>query len=359
MGHPDVREVLGHGAEKSSVVLASGLQVDLRHSEPDSIGAALQYFTGSKAHNIALRDRALERGWKLNEYGLFDADEKPIAGATEQDIYKALGLAFIEPELREHRGEIEAAAARGLPSLITQADLKGDLHMHTTESDGRESLDTMVVAAQARGLEYIAITDHSQSLAMANGLDESRALANAERIRNYSKTHKGITVLAGIECDILADGSMDLADDCLASLDIVIASIHSALTQEEAEMTRRVIRAIEHPSVDVIGHLTGRMLLRRDGSRVQVEKVIDAARANGVALEINSQPYRLDLCDSHARLARDRGVKLIIDSDAHEIPALGFTRWGVMTARRAWLEKDDVINTRPLKKFLAGLRRNR
>ena len=356
---PQVERVLANGGTKASVLLRGGFQADLRIVTPEQRGAALQYFTGSKAHNIALRDRALERGWKLNEYGLFDADEKTIAGATEQDIYEALGLAFIEPELREHRGEIEAAEARALPSLITQADLKGDLHMHTTESDGRESLETMVAAAKARGLEYIAITDHSQSLAMANGLDETRAIANAERIRNYSRTQKGITVLAGIECDILADGSMDLSDDCLASLDIVVASIHSALTQDEAEMTTRVIRAIEHPSVDVIGHLTGRMLLRREGSRVQVDKVIDAARANGVALEINSQPYRLDLCDSHARLARDRGVRLIIDSDAHEIPALGFTRWGVMTARRAWLEKDDVINTRPLKKFLAGLRRNR
>lgn len=356
---PQVERVLANGGTKASVLLRGGFQADLRIVTRAQRGAALQYFTGSKAHNIALRDRALERGWKLNEYGLFDTDEKAIAGATEQDIYKALGLAFIEPELRENRGEIEAAAAKALPSLITQADLRGDLHMHTTESDGRESLETMVAAAEARGLEYIAITDHSQSLAMANGLDESRAMANAERIRNYSKTQKGITVLAGIECDILADGSMDLSDDCLAALDIVVASIHSALTQDETEMTSRVIRAIEHPSVDVIGHLTGRMLLRREGSRVQVEKVIDAARANGVALEINSQPYRLDLCDSHARLARDRGVKLIIDSDAHEIPALGFTRWGVMTARRAWLEKDDVINTRPLKKFLAGLRRNR
>jgi DNA polymerase (family 10) len=356
---PQVERVLANGGTKASVLLRGGFQADLRIVTPGQRGAALQYFTGSKAHNIALRDRALERGWKLNEYGLFDADEKAIAGATEQDIYTALGLAFIEPELRENRGEIEAAEARALPSLITQADLKGDLHMHTTESDGRESLETMVAAAKTRGLEYIAITDHSQSLAMANGLDETRAMANAERIRDYSKTQNGITVLAGIECDILADGSMDLSDDCLASLDIVVASIHSALTQDEAEMTRRVIRAIEHPSVDVIGHLTGRMLLRREGSRVQVDKVIDAARANGVALEINSQPYRLDLCDSHARLARDRGVALIIDSDAHEIPALGFTRWGVMTARRAWLEKDDVINTRPLKKFLAGLRRNR
>jgi DNA polymerase (family 10) len=231
--------------------------------------------------------------------------------------------------------------------------------MHTTESDGRDSLEAMAAAAMARGLEYIAITDHSQSLAMANGLDESRAAANAERIRAYSKTLKGITVLAGIECDILADGSMDLTDDCLAGLDIVVASIHSALTQTEGEMTARVIKAIEHPSVDIIGHLTARMLLRREGTRVQVEKVIDAAKANGVALEINSQPHRLDLCDSHARLARDRGVQLVIDSDAHEIDALDYPRWGVLTARRAWLTKADVINTRPLKKFLAGLRRNR
>jgi DNA polymerase (family 10) len=355
---PQVERVLANGGTKASVLLRGGFQADLRIVTAGQRGAALQYFTGSKSHNIALRDRALERGWKLNEYGLFDAEEKPIAGATEHDIYKALGLDYIEPELRENRGEIDAAARKGLPALITQADLRGDLHMHTTESDGRESLETMVAAAKARGLEYIAITDHSQSLAMANGLDEVRVMAHAERIRNYSKTQKGINVLAGIECDILADGSMDLADDCLAALDIVVASIHSALTQDEAEMTRRVIRAIEHPSVDVIGHLTGRMLLRREGSRVQVEKVIDAARANGVALEINSQPYRLDLSDSHARLARDRGVKLIIDSDAHELPALGFTRWGVLTARRAWLERDDVINTRPLKKFLAGLRRN-
>ena len=355
---PQVERVLANGGTKASILLRGGFQADLRIVTPDQRGAALQYFTGSKAHNIALRDRALERGWKLNEYGLFDATDTAIAGRSEEDIYKSLGLAYIEPELRENRGEIEGAAAKSLPSLITRADLKGDLHMHTTESDGRESLETMVAAAKARGLEYIAITDHSQSLAMANGLDERRTLANAERIRAYSKTQTGITVLAGIECDILADGSMDLADDCLTSLDIVVASIHSAMTQDEREMTARVVKAIEHPSVDIIGHLTARMLLRRDGTKVNVEKVIDAAKANGVALEINSQPHRLDLCDSHARLARDRGVKLVIDSDAHEINALDFARWGVLTARRAWLTKDDVINTRPLKKFLASLRRN-
>jgi DNA polymerase (family 10) len=355
---PQVERILANGGSKASVLLRGGYQADLRIVAVHQRGAALQYFTGSKAHNIALRDRALERGWKLNEYGLFDEADRAIASATEQEIYQALGLDYIEPELREHRGEIQAAAARELPRLIDDADLKGDLHMHTTESDGRESLETMAAAARAKGLEYIAITDHSQSLSMANGLDETRTLANAERARTLSKTLTGFTVLAGVECDILADGSLDLADDCLAALDIVVASIHSAIAQDEAEMTARVIKAIEHPSVDIIGHLTARMLLRREGSRVNVEKVIDAAKANGVALEINSQPHRLDLCDSHARLARDRGVKLVIDSDAHEIPALNFTRWGVLTARRAWLAKDDVLNTLPVKDFKKRLRRN-
>jgi DNA polymerase (family 10) len=357
VAYPGVERVLGNGPTKASVLLRGGYQADLRLVLKEQQGAALQYFTGSKAHNIVLRDRALERGWKLNEYGLFDANDQPIAGATEEGIYEALGMAWMPPELRENRGEIQAASDQALPTLLTQGDLRGDVHMHTTESDGRESLETMVAAARARGLDYIAITDHTQSLAMTNGLDESRVFAVAEKIRAYSKTLEGFTVLAGIECDILADGSMDLADDCLASLDIVIASVHSAMQQDEAEMTRRVIKAIEHPSVDIIGHITGRMLLRRDPSRVNVEKVIDAAAANGVALEINSQPYRLDLCDSHARLARDRGVKIAINSDAHEIDALGFTRWGVLTARRAWLAKGDVINTRPLTQFQAGLRR--
>lgn len=356
---PLVERVLANGGTKASVLLRGGFQADLRLVAPAGRGAALQYFTGSKAHNIALRDRALTRGWKLNEYGLFDEADRSIAGETEEGVYEALGLAFIPPELREHRGEIEAAEARHLPALITLADIKGDLHMHTTETDGRESLEAMVAGAHARGLEYIAITDHTQSLAMANGLDETRVLAQAARVRALSQAAPGITVLAGTECDILSDGSLDLADACLSSLDIVIASLHSALAQDESEMTRRVIKAIEHPSVDIIGHLTARMLLRRDGARVQVEKVIDAARANGVALEINAQPHRLDLCDSHARLARDRGVKLVINSDAHDVSALGYLRWGIMTARRAWLTRDDVLNTLPLSEFKAALRRNR
>lgn len=359
VSYPTVERVLGHGPTKASVLLRGGYQADLRIVLPEQRGAAMQYFTGSKAHNIALRDRALERGWKLNEYGLFDERDQAIAGATEESIYEALGLSWIAPELRENRGEIAAAERAALPELITHADLRGDLHMHTTESDGRESLETMVAAARARGLEYIAITDHTQSLAMTNGLDEARTYAFAERIRNYSATLKGFTVLAGIECDILADGRLDLDDDCLASLDLVVASVHSAMQQDEAEMTARVITAIEHPSVDIIGHLTGRMLLRRDPSRVNVEKVIDAAAANGVAIEINSQPYRLDLSDSHARLARDRGVKIAINSDAHEVEALGFTRWGILTARRAWLTKDDVLNTLPVARFRKALRRHR
>ena len=357
--YPGVERVLGHGGGKASVLMRGGFQADLRIVKADQRGAAMQYFTGSKAHNIVLRDRALSRGWKLNEYGLFDADDRAIAGAREEEIYKALGMAYIAPELRENRGEIEAAESNALPRLIEASDLRCDLHMHTTESDGRERLDTMAAAAHARGLEFIAITDHTQSLAMANGLDESRTLAHAENIRTFSKTLKGFTVLAGAEVDILADGRLDLADDCLRQLDVVIVSLHSSLQQDEDETTRRLIRAIEHPSVDIVGHPTARWLLRREGARFKLEKVIDAAVANGVALEINSQPHRLDLCDSHARLARDRGAKLAINSDAHEIPALGYTRWGILTARRAWLTKEDVINTRPLKQFRAGLRRNR
>jgi DNA polymerase (family 10) len=357
--YPGVERVLGKGGGKASVLMRGGFQADLRIVKPEQRGAAMQYFTGSKAHNIVLRDRALTRGWKLNEYGLFDKDERGIAGATEEGIYHMLGMAFVPPELRENRGEIEAAETNALPRLIEASDLKGDVHMHTTESDGRERLETMAAAAQANGLHYIAITDHTQSLAMANGLDESRTLAHAEKIRTFSKSLTGFAVLAGAEVDILSDGRLDLADECLKQLDVVIVSLHSNLQQDEDDTTRRLIRAIENPYVDIVGHPTARWLLRREGAKFKLEKVIDAAVANGVALEINSQPHRLDLCDSHARLARDKGAKLSINSDAHEVPALNYPRWGILTARRAWLTKEDVINTRPLKQFRAGLRRNR
>lgn len=359
-GYRLVERVLARGETKSSVLLWGGFQADLRLVPAESLGAAQQYFTGSKAHNIALRDRAIQRGLKLNEYGLFRVEgDVKIAGETEEGIYEALGLALVPPELRENRGEIAAAAARALPRLIQPQDLRGDLHMHTTATDGRADAETMALAARAAGLEYIAITDHSRALAMANGLDETRALAHARAVRDLSSRLDGITVLAGIECDIRPDGTMDLADDCLAQLDLVIASVHSAFNQDEAQMTDRLLRAIACPWVDVIGHPTGRLILKREPYRFDVERVFAAAAAAGVALEINSLIERLDLDDTHARLARDRGVKLIIDSDAHSPAALGVLRWGAVVARRAWLQPDDVLNTRPVDAFRAMLRRHR
>jgi DNA polymerase (family 10) len=358
-GYKMVERVLAHGDTKSSVLLWGGFQADLRIVARESQGAALQYFTGSKPHNIALRDRAIRRGLKLNEYGLFNNDSgEPVAGATEADVYRALDLAFIPPELRENRGEIEAAERGSLPRLLTLADLRGDLHMHTTASDGRADAETMALAARAAGLSYIAITEHSQALAMANGLDERRALEHARRIRDLDARLDGITVLAGIECDIRSDGTMDLATDCLAELDIVIASVHSAFSQDENQMTDRILRAIECPFVDVLGHPTGRRILKRDGYRLNFDRVTEAAAAAGVAVEINCQIERLDLDEHHSRLARDRGVKLIIDSDAHSPAALGLLRWGVSVARRAWLEPGDVLNTLPVDEFRQSLRRN-
>jgi DNA polymerase (family X) len=355
-----VERVLGRGETKSSVLLAGGFQADLRLVPRESLGAAQQYFTGSKTHNIALRDRAIQRGFKLNEYGLFRVDDDGrVAGETEEGIYEALGLAFVPPELRENRGEIAAAEARTLPRLIRWQDLRGDLHMHTTATDGRADAETMALAARAAGLEYIAITDHSRALAMANGLDEIHALEQARAVRALNARLEGITVLAGIECDIRPDGTMDLADDCLAQLDIVIASVHSAFSQDEAQMTERLLRAIACPWVDVIGHPTGRMILRREPYRFDMERVCAAAAAAGVALEINSQVHRLDLNEGHTKLARDRGVKLVIDSDAHSPAALGVLRWGTAVARRAWLEPEDILNTRPVDELRASLRRHR
>ena len=299
----------------------------------------MQYFTGSKAHNIALRDRAIGRGLKLNEYGLFRvADDCRVAGEREEDIYAGLGLDFVPPELREMRGEIDAAEAHALPRLIERADLRGDLHMHTTETDGKDDIRTMALAAREAGLEYIAITDHSQSLAMANGLDERRAIAHAARIRAVDAEGLGIRVLAGVECDIKPDGSLDLADDCLAALDLVVASVHSAFNQERQEMTDRVLRALENPHVDILGHGTGRMLLKRQAYPIDIEAVVDAAQRAGAAIEINSQPHRLDFNDVHARLARDRGVPIVISSDSHSRHGFGYLRWGAATARRAWLQ---------------------
>ena len=354
-----VQRVLAHGETKSSVLLFEGFQADLRLVPRDSLGAAAQYFTGSKAHNIALRDRAIQRGLKLNEYGLFRVDDDvKIAGETEEGIYEALGLALVPPELRENRGEIAAAEQRTLPRLVTVQDLRGDLHMHTNVTDGRADAEAMAAAARAAGLEYIAITDHSRAVAMANGLDEAAALAHARAIRQLNERLEGITVLAGIECDIRADGSMDLADDCLAELDIVIGSVHSAMNQEPERMTDRLLRAMSCRWVDILAHPTGRLILKREPYRFDTDRVFAAAAAAGVAIEINSQVDRLDLDDVLARSARDRGVKLVVDSDAHSPAALASVRWGVSVARRAWVQADDVLNTRPLEAFRAGLRRN-
>jgi DNA polymerase (family X) len=361
-GYRLVERVLAHGETKSSVRLWGGFQTDLRLVPAESAGAALQYFTGSKAHNIVLRDRAIQRGLKLNEYGLYRNDDGGlVAGETEEGIYEALGLAFVPPELRENRGEFTAAEQRTLPRLIHLQDLRGDLHMHTSATDGRADAWTMARAAYEAGMSYIAITDHSRALAMANGLDEHRALEHAREVRalNGRDDLGGITILAGIECDILPDGRLDLAVDCLAQLDIVVASVHSAHNQEAAQMTDRLLFAMECPWVDVMAHPTGRLILKREPGRANMERIFDAAAAHGVALEINSQPDRLDLDDVLARRARERGVKLIIDSDAHSPAALGHLRWGVTVARRAWLEPDDVLNTQPVGSFRRSLRRNR
>jgi len=360
IAYPLVERVLARGDTKSSVFIRGGFQTDLRLVPAESRGAGLQYFTGSKAHNILLRDRAIDLGLKLNEYGVFRvADEQRIAGVTEEDVYAALGLDWVAPELREARGEIQAAWEHRLPRLIELADMRGDLHMHTTETDGRDDLRSMAEAAHAAGLHYIAITEHSKALAMANGLDEHRALAHAARIRALDGEVGGLRLLAGIECDIRPDGSMDLDAECLAALDLVVASVHAGFNQDRQQMTDRLLKAIEHPGVDVIGHPTGRLILRREPYPYDVEAVFAAAARRGVAMEINCQVDRLDLNDIHARLASERGVPIVISTDAHSRTALGTLRWGIVVARRAWLEPSAVLNTRPFDQFRSALRRNR
>jgi DNA polymerase (family 10) len=358
--HAMVERVLGRGDTKSSVLLRGGFQADLRVVPAESTGAALQYFTGSKAHNIALRDRAIERGLKLNEYGLFDlATGVAATGAREEDLYEYLGLAWIPPELRENRGEIAAAEARALPSLVQLADIRGDLHIHTTATDGRADIESMARAARELGREYIAVTDHTRSLAMANGLDERATLEHARQVRALNGRIDGLTLLAGTECDILPDGRLDLAEDCLAQLDFVVASVHSAFGQDQSQMTDRILRAMSSPCVDALGHPTGRLLLRRQPYALSLEQVIAEAARLGVAVEINCQVDRLDLSDTHARFASERGARLIISTDAHTPAALGWMRWGVTVARRAWLQPRDVLNTLPLAEFRRSLRRGR
>jgi DNA polymerase (family 10) len=359
--YPEVKEILGKGENKASArVGEQGIQVDVRALPAKSFGAALQYFTGSKEHNVALRTRAVKMGLKLSEYGLFRAsDDKPLASAAEEEIYSALGLAWIPPELRENWGEIEAAAEGRLPLLVETADIRGDLHMHTTSSDGRATLEEMAGAARALGYEYIAITDHSKALAMANGLDEKRVLEFAARVRALDHQALGIRVLSGIECDIRRDGSMDLADEALAALDIVVGSVHSYMNLDYAEMTGRLLRALESPYLRVLGHPTGRLLLQREAFPFDFERVAEEAARRGVLFEINASPERLDLHPTLLRAAKQRGVKFVISTDAHHPKHLANMRYGVITARRGWLEKTDVVNTLPLAEFLAVLKRGK
>jgi DNA polymerase (family 10) len=320
----------------------------------------MQYFTGSKDHNVAVRTRAVKMGFKLSEYGLYrSADDTKVAGETEAGVYEALGLRWIPPELRENLGEIERAAEDRLPELVELAHIRGDVHMHTTESDGRASLEEMAAAAGARGYEYIAITDHSKSLAMTNGLDEKRAVAFAAQMRELNRNGNGlgVRVFSGLECDIVKDGAMDLADDALAELDLVIGSVHSHMNMESAEMTDRLLRALECPSLRVLGHPTGRILLHRDAFPFDFERVVDEAVRRGVWLEINSSPERLDLSANHIRTAKARGARFIISTDAHHPKHLGNISYGVITARRGWLAPADIMNTLPLDRFAAAIRR--
>src|SRR5579863_5819798 len=355
--YPPLMDVIASGDNKISFRLRSDLQVDVRLLPPESFGAAMQYFTGSKAHNVALRQRALKMGYTLNEYSLANLKtEKPVAGKTEEELYAKLKLDYIPPELRENLGEIDAADKHTLPALITLEDLQGDVHMHTVETDGRNTIEEMAEAAKARGYKYMAITDHSKNLAFANGLDDKRAVEHIQRIRDANAKIDGIKIFAGIEVDILADGDLDLSDDVLAQMDLVIASVHSVFNQESPKMTDRLLKAIENPNTSIIGHPTGRIQLRREAYPFDMAAVLTAAAKHKVAMELNSYPDRLDLNDVHLRQAKQRGVKIVINTDSHHTSHLDKIRYGILQARRAWLTKDDVLNTLPAQRFAKTMR---
>jgi DNA polymerase (family 10) len=355
---PGIVDVLAKGENKVSFKLRSGMQVDVRLLPPESYGAAMLYFTGSKSHNVALRQRALKMGYTLNEYALAKLDtNKKVAGKTEEGIYKKLGMDWIAPEMRENSGEIELAAEHKLPHILEQSDIQGDVHMHTVETDGKSTIEEMIEAARARGYKYMAITEHSKNLAFANGLDDKRALAHMKRIRKAAEKFEGIRVFAGIEVDILADGALDLSDDVLAQLDVVIGSVHSAFNQEPQQMTDRLLRAIGNPYLAVVGHPTGRILLRRDAYPFDMEAILNAAKKNKVAMELNAFPDRLDLCDRHLRMAKERGVKIVINTDSHHTSHMEKIKYGVLQARRASLTKEDVLNCLPAEKFAKAIKK--
>ena len=348
LGFSGIDQTLAHGENKVSFVLKTGLQVDVRLLEQESFGAALLYFTGSKEHNVALRGRANKMGYTLNEYALATLKgERPVARETEEEIYAKLGLDFIPPELRENTGEIDAAAEHRLPHLIERKDIRGDLQMHTTASDGKNSIEEMALAAMELGYQYIALTDHSKAVTVANGLDEKRTLEQIRKIHAANAKDLGIRILASSEVDVLKDGRLDLDDEVLAQLDIVLVSIHSYMNLERAEMTDRILAAIENPYTQIVGHPTGRLLLRRDAYACDMERILDAAHKHGVVMECNASPERLDLKDTYLRMAKDRAVKIVISTDAHSTRGLSAMRYGVQMARRGWLEKEGCHQHTP------------
>lgn len=349
-GYERVQEVLSHGSTRSSVVLRGGLQVDLRVVSDDEYGAAMHYFTGSKAHNIAVRRLGQQRGLKINEYGVFKG-ERRVAGATEESVFAAVGLSFIPPELREDRGEIDAARKSRLPALVELGDLRGDLHIHSSASDGHATLAEMAEAARARGLSYLAVTEHSRRLGIAHGLDAKRLGRQLDEIDKLNARLKGITLLKGIEVDILEDGSLDLPDSVLTRLDLVVGAIHSHFDLPEARQTKRILKAFERPHFTILAHPSGRLLGQRESCRIDMAKVIAAARQRPCYLELNAQPERLDLIDIFCQAAKAEGVLVAINSDAHRPEDFDSLRFGVLQARRGWLEKDDVLNTRSLVKL--------
>ena len=354
---PHVKEVLMKGPTKSSIVTRENIQVDLRVVEEDSVGAALAYFTGSKAHNIRLREMAVKKGLKINEYGVFDVKtNKKIGGKNEADIYKALGLLFIPPELREDTGEIEAAFERKLPELFELGDIKGDLHVHTKYSDGSHDIEELVDEARKRGYKYIAITDHSKGLGVARGMSIEKLLEQNKKIEAVNKRLKNFFLLSGVEMDIRSDGTMDYPDEVLKKLDIVVASIHSGFRQSKEQLTKRLVSAMKNPFVSIIAHPTGRLIGERDAYDVDMDEVLMTARDTGAAIEVNAYPLRLDLSDIYIRKAKGMGIPLAISTDAHVAYQFDFMRYGVGIARRGWLEKKDVLNTYPYKALLKRLK---
>ena len=354
IAYEDADEVLAHGEEKSSVVLKSGLQVDVRAVAAESYGAALHYFTGSQAHNIAIRARGMQRDLKINEYGIFRTveEEGRVGGKTESEVYESVDLTYIPPELREDRGEMEAAESGSLPDLISQEDIKGDLQSHTTESDGQNSLEEMAAAAEKRGLEYLAITDHSKKVTVANGLDEDRLADQIDKIDELNKDLEGIRVLKSSEVDILRDGSLDLPSSILDRLDVCVIAVHSQFNLSEEDQTDRIIKAMAHPNTHILAHPTGRLINEREPYDVDVERLVRAAREKGCIMELNASPHRLDLADNYCKMAKEMGVKIAISTDAHSTDELNWMKYGVWQARRGWLEPDDVVNTKNLDDFL-------